>query len=178
MGAQPVRVSQFVTTFGPGAILQGPDGLGVVLAPEIGLSEVGGFPERFEISDRRMSGGLLGGAGIYRLPANAELGKDDRAAVYHVKPFPAWRVCWNRDGHGDARGLPVLHSGRRCPVCGGFGAEAVRFVTACAAGHLDEVPWRHLVHGRFRGGCQHKDWFRWEGGGTVLSTMRISCPAC
>src|SRR5947209_1050402 len=70
---QQVRLSQFVITYGPGAILEGQNGPRVIPRPDIGLFSGSNFlPSDFEISDQPMSEGLLGGARIFRLPSNAE----------------------------------------------------------------------------------------------------------
>ena len=98
---QNIRASQFITTFGPGAILEGPYGPRIIPRPDIGLflPGVGLSPERFEISDQRMSEGILNGARIFRLPSNAELQKPENYYIYRTKPFPEWKLCHNFSGH-------------------------------------------------------------------------------
>lgn len=176
--AQQVRLSQFVITYGPGAMLEGRGGPRVIPTPDVGLfyPNSGLVPEDFEISDQRMSQGLLQGARIFRLASNAEVGATDRAHLYRTRPFPAWSLCLG-DGHGGDVG--ILYSGDQCPFCRRQGRrrpESIRFVRACQAGHLDDVHWAYVVH---RGSaCGRTDWFRWHGGGGALSQVEIECPDC
>ena len=180
MGSQQIRLSQFVITYGPGAIIEGKEGPRIILSPEIGLFRPGSAfsPRDYEISDQRMSQGLLGGAGIYRLPSNAELGLPEDRYIYRTKPFPEWKLCLNLHSHGGD--FYVLYRGRRCPVCkasGRKGQEAIRFIKACPNGHMDEVDWYFIAHGR-QAACQHSSWFKWYGGGGSLSEVIIECPVC
>jgi len=176
---QHIRRSQFVTTYGPGAILEGPTGPRVIPSPEIGLFVDGSRlrPNDYEISDQRMSQGLLGGARIFRLPSNAEVGASSRQALYGTKPFPSWKLCLNSGGHPNT--TYVLYAGGACPVCRSTwrrGIEAIRFIAACPDGHMDDVDWHYFVH---RGSsCQQTEWFRWFGGGGAISNIFLECPRC
>lgn len=176
---QQIRLSQFIVTYGPGAILEGAYGPRVIVMPEIGLFTPGAgrHPQTFEISDQRMSQGLLNGARIFRLPSNAELGVPQRMYIYDTKPFPSWGLCLNTPQHGGT--FAVLYHGARCPVCGDHGRrrrEAIRFIRACAQGHMDDVDWFHIVH---RGvPCGHTSHFTWHGGGGALGRVVIECPQC
>jgi len=178
--AQHIRLSQFVITYGPGSIIEGVEGPRVIPTSDIGLFISGSplVPWDYEISDQRMSQGLLNGSRIFRLPSNAELGLPESRYVYRTKPFPQWRLCLNSAGHsGD---FYVLYQAHSCPVCGNSGRkgrEAIRFVKACPKGHLDEVDWYFLAHGN-RTGCQQSRWFKWHGGGGALSKVRVECPDC
>jgi hypothetical protein len=175
---QHVRLSQYVITYGPGAILEGQYGPRIIPQPEIGLFTPNSnlTPGEFEVSDPRMSQGLLGGARIFRLPSNAELGREESKWVYRTKAFPGWSLCLGT-GHGGR--FSVLYHGQQCPVCGVSGnnrREAIRFVRACPDGHLDDIYWTALVHKS--SGCSHSEWFRWHGGGGSLNQVQLECPAC
>jgi hypothetical protein len=91
--AQPIRRSQFITTYGPGAVLEGPDGPRVIPTMDGSRIFSGRRPTDFEITDQRLSRALLNGAGILRLPTNPELGQGDFQAVYDTKSFPSWSLC-------------------------------------------------------------------------------------
>jgi len=177
---QQLRISQFVITYGPGAIIEGAEGPRVIPLPDIGLfKRIPNLnPSDYEVLDQRMTDGLLRGTRIFRLPSNAELGIPEDQYIYSTKPFPLWKLCLNIQGHkGD---FYVLYDQPECPVCGntgGRGREAIRFIKACPDGHMDEVDWYHLAHGS-GSSCQHTGWFRWHGGGGSLSGVRIECPRC
>ncbi len=182
MVPQHIRISQFVTTYGPGAIIEGLYGPRVILRPDIGLFYRQLDPKDYEVSDQRMSAGLLDGARLFRLPSNAELGLPQNMHVYRTKPFPTWKLCHNISQHVGK--FSVLYRDVSCPLCGSDDKkrdrkyiEAIRFIVACSEGHMDEVDWYQLAHGN-DSRCQHNRWFRWYGGGRSLSEIRIECPVC
>jgi hypothetical protein len=177
MMTQHIRISQFVITYGPGAIIEGVEGPRVIPRADIGLPKDIRLSD-YEISDQRMTQRLLGGARIYRLPSNAELGAPENSNVYATKPFPCWKLCLNDQRHGGD--FYVLYAGERCPVCGNAGrkgCEAIRFIKACPDGHMDEMDWYFLAHGS-DSSCQHSGWFRWYGGGGAISNIEVECPIC
>ena len=178
---QHIRISQFVTTYGPGAIIEGPQGPRVIPRSDIGLFYLQN-PENYEVSDQRMSEGLLGGARLFRLPSNAELGLPQNKYVYRTKPFPTWKRCLNISRHGG--NFYVLYRSASCPLCKSEdrkkdrrNLEATRFIMACPKGHMDDVDWYRLAHG-YESKCPHNVWFKWYGGGRSLSEIRIECPSC
>ncbi len=181
MRSQPIRLSQFVVVYGPGAILEGPKGPRMIPMPDIGLFHAGNgglSPAGFEVSDQRMSHGLLGGARIFRLPSNAERGVGDGWYLYRTRPFPSWSLCLNSAGHGGR--YAALYQAAACPLCGQAGQRrqhAIRFVRACAEGHLDDVDWVRVVH-RPGSACTQNRVFRWHGIGGALSQIQLECPAC
>lgn len=185
--AQPIRRSQFITTYGPGAILEGTAGPRVVPS----LDESGVFAERqvsdFEVTDQRLSQALLNGSGILRLPSNAEVGQPDNFWIYRTRRFPSWSLCVRRHVSGNA----ILYQKRRsdllaCPQCRPqtnpseawrqASRDAVRFVRACPAGHLDDVHWSGLIR-HTTNNC-NPSYLRWDGGGGALRHVNIVCPSC
>ncbi|MHA1409536.1 MAG: DrmB family protein [Candidatus Odinarchaeia archaeon] len=180
MSTQHLRRSQFILTWGPGSILEGPEGPRVIPNPELGLFWEGRRRldvEDFSIDDDRLSQGLLEGNRIFRLPSNAELRWNENSIVYKTKKFPIWALCVDHW---------ILHRHYQgCPLCKDpsikYNHGAIRFVVACPAGHLDEVPWSYLVHRNNGGKCRegrNPDYFYWKGGGGSLSNIRIQCPNC
>ena len=180
---QSLRRSQFITTYGPGAILEGPNGPRVIPT----LAGSGLFdqhrPAEFEITDQRLSQALLDGAGILRLPSNAELGQADSEPVYETFPFPAWALCTT---HGLLYRKTNREDSRACPRCGPLAnkyeayrqvrRQAIRFVRACERGHLDDVDWRGIIS-HTRNDC-NPSYFYWRGGGGALRHVNIECPNC
>lgn len=180
---QSLRPSQYITTFGPGAILETPDGPVAITSPEGSkLFEDGRRPDDYEITDIRLSKTLLRGNKIFRIPSNADLGKPESASIYHTQHFPRWSLC-------PSHGILYQHQYGRtsgCPRCGPLAdkykaweksrEEAVRFVLACSHGHMSDVPWPRLM--RHRPNCSHPNYLRWEGGGGALRNIRIICSDC
>ncbi|RLJ00739.1 MAG: hypothetical protein DRP11_05485, partial [Candidatus Aenigmatarchaeota archaeon] len=181
---QHIRRTQFVITYGPGAILEGQHGARIILSPDIGLFSHGRDPKDFEITDERMSKGLLGGKKIFRLPSNAELGYDDSRAIYKTEIFPEWRIC--------SEHWLLFRCTDGCPECfrekGGLKEkdmckswDAIRFVLACSNGHLDDVNWDYAVHMNRGGKCSSGDfprYYHWETHGSALRDVTIRCPLC
>ncbi len=184
---QGIRPSQFITTYGPGAILEGPRGPRIIPDADIGLlsDRLGIRPDDYRIDDERMSNGLLEGYGIYRLPTNAELGLESDRHVYETRPFPCWKVC--ADQHGGSGSL--LYEQLFCPICRrGDGRNAVGFVMACRNGHLDDIDWERLVH--YYGECKRtasasiprtiaeSSAIFWRREGPTLASVQLVCPRC
>ena len=178
---QHIRSSQYITTYGPGAILEGREGPRIVPLPDIGLFEPNNLNiNSFEISDPRITQGLLGGARIFRLPSNAELGAAENWYIYRTRAFPTWKLCLTNSQHP---AHDVLFRGQECPVChrrsvDRQGIEAIRFIMACPEGHIDDVNWSRVAHQNYDGTCSHNIWFMWSGGGGALSNIEIRCPVC
>jgi len=180
---QSIRRSQFITTYGPGAILEGPNGPRII--PVIEQSDLFN-PQRqakdFEIREERLPGALLDGAGIFRLPSNAEIGQIDSTSLYNTKRFPTWSLCPQHQ---------ILYKKTQsdniaCPRCRPLSnpseawnqsnRQAIRFVMACPDGHLDDVDWIKVAHN------SHRDCYPshliWRGGGSALRNINIECPRC
>ncbi|MEJ5200853.1 MAG: DUF1998 domain-containing protein [Anaerolineales bacterium] len=174
-----IRRSQFITTYGPGAILEGPHGPRIIPSLEHTSLFRSLVPVNFEITDSRLSKALLNGARIVRLPSNAELGKPEGEDIYWTKPFPQWSLCTKHS---------ILYTEKNCPQCLGESGEqsswdkanreAVRFVRACPAGHLDDVDWVYITHSNRPNSNCHPSWLRWKSTGGALRYIDIECPSC
>ncbi len=173
---QEIRPSQFIVTYGPGAIVETRTGPVVVKSMDQLFQQIRRDPQDFEIVDDRLSRAELGGARIARVPTNAELELPQEDWVYPTERFPFWALCMR---HPPAQILyPVQRGCPRCPAGprSRDGAQAIRFVQACRAGHLDEVNWNRIVHPT--GGACRPDHFIWHGGGRALRHVTIECPDC
>lgn len=183
MPSQSIRPSQFITTYGPGSILEGPDGPRIVLS--LDHSDVFGTQpvDDYAIDEARLASLVPNGAQIVRLPTNADRQVKDSDYIYKTAPFPNWSLCvahniLYRYRHGEVRtGCP------QCAPCADAHAarlrsrrEAIRFVMACPAGHLDDVDWPRIVS-HTASGC-NPSYLHWEGGGGALSNITIRCPVC
>lgn len=184
--AQHLRRSQFITTYGPGALLEGQDGPKIIPS----LEQAGIFNQNrritdFEITDQRLSQALLQGAGVVRLPSNAEVGVTDQHYLYNTKRFPSWSLCLKHGRTG------ILYQKRSsdnvaCPSCAPLSSnaeawaqanrQAIRFIRACPDGHLDDVDWVGIIR-HSQSGC-NPSFLHWTGGGGALKNIEIVCPIC
>ncbi|MFB2623938.1 DrmB family protein [Methanothermobacter sp. KEPCO 2] len=195
---QHLRRSQFIFTYGPGAILEGKNGPRIIPSLNQGLKEYFTIEnlEKFEVSDIRLSEFLKKNEDkflkkneknyrvrLFSIPSNAALNLDESKYIYETYPFPCWKICYGKGGKRDH--LPILYldekrksgKGKKgCPICGSDKASATRFVAACPDGHLDEVPWHYLVHSK-RTGCNSR-YFYWKIEGPSIADIKVECPKC
>lgn len=131
----------------------------------------------FSIHDRRLERGLLSGAKVFRIPDSAI----SDTFVHPTASFPQWNLCVQQHDQS----LNVIHNRIiGCPRCRGQARErsknpkfAIRFVLACANGHLDDVPWTFIVHRGQTTPCQ-PDHVLWLGTGASLTSIILECPNC
>lgn len=175
---QQVRPSQYITTYGPGSILETRSGPVVVASADRVFADNGLALQDYEIRDTRLSRDpAINGAGILRIPSNAEVMREEQYPLYATEGLPYWSLCiahrllyWARNG---------------CPQCGvprnaraareKAGREAIRFVRACNMGHLDDVDWNYVVHNG--AACPGQPgYYLWIGAGGSLRNIEIRCP--
>jgi hypothetical protein len=179
MNNQQIRPSQFITTFGPGSILETRTGPVIVTSLDRVYVSNGLALQDFEVRDARLSRDpVLNGAGILRVPTNAEIGREEQFPVYPTEPFPYWSLCvQHRILYMARNGCPQCPRGSTQRMREKAGREAIRFVRACTAGHLDDVDWNYVVHGGAT--CVGQPgYYSWEGGGSSLRNVAIRCPNC
>lgn len=126
----------------------------------------------------------------YKLPTNSEEGIDLENYIYQTKEFPLWKLCLNQANHPN--NYSVLYNDNACPLCGTVVGErkreAIRFVTACSDGHLDEVNWNYIVHRgnncartqipNIQNSLTNENSFYWDQSGGTLGSIEIRCPRC
>lgn len=175
---QQVRPSQFITTYGPGTILETRSGPVVALSADRVFTDNGLALQDFEIRDSRLSRDpAINGAGIVRIPSNAEVMRQEQDSLYPTASIPYWSLCvvhrvlyWARNGCPQCP--PPRHAREAREKAG---REAIRFVRACAAGHLDDVDWNYIVHNG--PSCPRQPgYYLWMGGGGALRNVEIRCP--
>jgi len=191
---QPLRPSQFIITYGPGTILESKDGPVIIPTPDRGLFANSSLdPNDYKIENERMAKFLSEDPDvetkIFRLPTNAELSMSSKEHIYRTKSFPNWKLCLNRNSHPDE--TDVLYLNPSCPVCrdpNGGRADTIRFVMVCQDGHLNDVGWDYLVHGK--NSCSHSQVgkiptqlnnpyvFQWIRTGGALKDIEVKCPRC
>lgn len=181
--AQPIRPTQFVTTYGPGAVLETLRGPRLI----VGIADSGLFdrdqPSDYEIKEPALSQLLPEQGRIFRLPSNADFDLEDGKAIYNTQPFPKWSLCPTHSRLYRAK----YKSRKACPECPTKSEgkaweqareQAVSFVMACPEGHLDDVPWSFFLHRATGKNDCRPDTIEWSGAGGPLNKVVLRCPKC
>lgn len=178
--SQSVRPTQFITSYGPGAILEGLRGPRLI--PGFAESRLFGqvaTAAQYEILEPALRQILQDGR-IFRLPTNADLGWADSRYIYETRVFPRWSICARHSLLYRA----IYNTTKSCPECPRVSKEeawlrareqAISFVLACPDGHIDDVDWVRLLHAER--GC-NPEVIRWRGAGGPLKMVRLECPKC
>lgn len=186
-----IRKSQLVTTFGPGAMVDLLDS-----AVLVGGLDFWSYDRRKHdpvISEPRLRDALLErfrAAGrplhpdkCFREPPIGEDREPSRIAGVQVLEFPQWFVCQNPDCRALVRkdGLELKKERYRHACDRGKPSECVpvRFLGACARGHVQEWPWVAFAHLNAKDGrCTGAPKLRLvEGASGDFSEVRVVC-AC
>jgi hypothetical protein len=186
-----LRLSQIVSTFGPGAMIDLPTRS--VIVGGLDLWDIAGNSSTVIPEPRltlrleqllRAQGRLSAAARLsLRTPPLADDGRGGIPRSITTPIFPTWFVCeiaepdptgasvtrrrrlvrWqDLDTKGRRRFL--FDDGRKSDV------TPIRFVAACDDGHLQDIDWRWVVHGRRVG------WRRRDGKALQLEAGRVSRP--
>lgn len=183
--AQGLRPSQYITTFGPGALVETPVGPHILMGTSDVLQRIHGSNidmEQLAIRDIRLQRGLLAGDRIFKIPDSQSWER----FYYPTRKFPHWNLCVQHQAFN------VIHRAfDGCPECRTDASRreskknkyAIRFLIACPNGHLDDVNWNYLIHSGRRGEPQPNvrctgNHFHWIGSGSSLSAIRIRCAVC
>ncbi len=182
---QEIRRSQFVYTYGPGALLEGKNGPRLIPSIEKGLGSSFGneFLKEFEISDSRLNiavkqftrAYLTNQVHIFSLPTNAVLKESKTRGLYYTYIFPNSKICYGSDKNH----RPILFFKGKCPICKAYdNSSAIRFISACSNGHLDDINWHYAVHLNSNNKNCNPNYYMWMAGGSSLSSIIIKCPQC
>lgn len=171
-----IRRSQVITTYGPGALIDGPSYSAIVGGLDFwpkpaDLEEID--EQRLVRKLRDMTG--LASPRLYVPPPDSNDPREPLRAIVAFR-FPEWFVVQEEGGSGDReRSRRLVHRkaldrGRfeRLPVV------ATRFVRACPRGHVDDVDWQRYVHGD-EDGCRRQLWLDERGTTGDLSDLVVRC---
>jgi hypothetical protein len=183
-----IRVSQLVTTFGPGAMIDLLDHAVLVGGTDYWRYDKG-LPTpaldeprlREAVLPRVRALGLtLSHSAPFR---TGPAGNDDSRGPWNgiqVAEFPAWFVCQDCRALAhrkslEEKGGEYRHACSRNKV--GKKCVPVRFVATCKDGHLEEFPWNWFVHHDGER-CDGKDLKLFEGPTGDFAEIRVHCEAC
>ncbi|MCU0692711.1 MAG: DrmB family protein [Polyangiaceae bacterium] len=186
------RHSQVIGTYGPGALVDLVQGSAII-------SGLAWWARGPEISEDRLTAMISRQEGYENIvlfgPPVSTRDLDDRDRKW-IKAFrfPEWFVCQNEDCWADgdyparadgARPRRLLRinqldgSGHKCKGKGATSrVQAIRFVRACRAGHVDDIDWIRLVHTVHTNCKRNILWFDEVGTGGDLKDLRVTCSGC
>lgn len=191
LGLQPdgkARLSQVVTTYGPGAMVDLLDHSVIIGGLEFWhYDRQRGVPVLAEPRLRDAVAEHLRGLerelaleDAFREPPTGDDKEPSKFAGVQVLEFPQWFVCQNSDCRALMKsGQLELKSGKYVHTCTRTRATEcvpVRFVSACPKGHLDEFPWVWFAH-RDRPRCAAPSLRLLEGATGDFSEVTVRC-AC
>lgn len=185
-----IRLSQLVTTFGPGAMVDLIDHAVLIggldywrfdaSKPLPALDE----PRlRAQVAPRAKTIGVeLARESCFRTgPAGDDSAPTFKSGI-QVAEFPTWFVCQGCRAlearkNLEKKGEKYRH---RCTGTKTSDVVPVRFVATCKQGHLDEFPWRWFVHGKTENSreCEGRDLFLEEGPSGDFSEIVVRCGSC
>lgn len=188
-----IRQSQLVGTFGPGALVDLVDHAVVVAGLSWWAKGEAIYEDRLVSMLARQEG--FGEVKLHGPPAASQDREDPNRRWIKAFEFPEWFTCQNencwtdygreprRDG---VRPRRLLHSsdldsgGHRCAGKGKTRpspVQPIRFVRACRFGHIDDLDWKELVHGKDEkcGKARPMYWIDEAGTSGDLADVRVSC---
>lgn len=184
-------VSQLLTSFGPGAMMDLPTRSVIVAGLEHWDTQKAKFktveePRLAALLQQQLVKGDRWEAGKpvrLRTPPIAQETRDDSdPAGVAVRVFPTWFTCEDSAGGPAARRrlIPwsdLEASGGRSKYQREDGKKVdvtpIRFVAACKDGHLQDIDWRRFLH---RGdACNEPMWIEEEGTSADPANIRIGC---
>ncbi len=184
------RLSQLVTTFGPGAMIDLPTRSVLVGGLERWDMREGSFKSIDEPRLARMIERQLKRAGrldpaisltLRTPPLAKDPGQGEPQGVV-ASIFPTWFVCdsagdggrrrrrlvqWTDLSHNQRGSRFVDDAGKKLDV------TPIRFVAACEKGHLQDINWRWIVHGD--GECSEPMWVEEQGTSADPRDTRVVC---
>ena len=191
--AGQIRSSEIITTYGPGAIFNGKNGLSVML---LGLDF---WPESKEPSDNLSKFKPLQNKFLedvcdkdhFRMPLN----NDKSISGIPCIPYPGWGYCSFCKLMGEIKDKPDEKTGEyHCKYClvkytSKNKMLAARLILICKYGHVAEFPWIEWAHSEkkdIKGKILQtaeicdKPILRWSFSkrGTTLSAYTVSCQTC
>ncbi|RUM47437.1 MAG: hypothetical protein DSY47_06945 [Hydrogenothermus sp.] len=189
-----VRRSQFIRTYGPGAIIETPRTPAIILSFNTGSNPPDFLKNGYLIKDPILESYLksimkkYAGTDIdvkdlrvrvFELPFSSE----GSAVRFSAKNFQKWYLCPIHKNLWKFK----PNEQRDCPECRGnrpTNSTPIRFIQACKNGHLDDIQWDTEVHTIYKNGkpvrkikCNSTH-FKWEGPGTGTAETKIKCKKC
>ena len=185
--AGEVRSSEIITTFGPGSVFNGKEGVSVMIMGLDAWSEA--FNDENDISKFKVIHNKfledVCKKDHFRMPSNT----GGFGGGIPCTPFPTWGYCEFCKKMSKVEGKPDEEKGYyACKFCRkkyGYKNKILpaRLILLCDYGHVQDFPWEEWAHSKTKdqeaGFCDNPEveW-RFGRGGTTLSNYRVKCATC
>lgn len=178
-----VRPNQFITTFGPGAILDSINDSLTILDTKYWDQNSKGD----EIFDARLAN-YLHVHHFYKPNTKDSKNKEGKPYGLPAVSFPSYHVCSNpkcqnlfdirKAGNFDLETYKKFPGEVICPKCKSkfFKAFPARFITICPNGHMDDFPWSEWVHSG--GNCDGDLVLQTSRKNSTLGELWVKCTKC
>lgn len=171
-----IRLSQVITTWGPGSLLDLPR-YAVIVS---GLESWPNLSRLNEIVEPRLTRKLsymtqVNSPGLFMPPAAPNHPQEGLNAI-DVWRFPEWFVVQEKSGGENKRSrrlVPFRALDDRS-LFDGRPVVPTRFVRACTKGHIDDLNWRWFVHGSGNQ-CRQQLWLDERGMSGDLAGLVVRC---
>ena len=182
-----IRQSQILTTFGPGAMVDLPNN-SIIIG---GLNHWRGDKSR--IHEERLEGRVaeilgLNHVALYAPPVDEQAPTAPRTGITAFT-FPTWFLAqddntWKSPSDKEYRTRPLIPWGNL--VKGKYlnsekkrkSVVPVRFVQACANGHISDINWNAFVHNNLDTKCRRQLWLDESGSGNDFAEIFVRCEDC
>ena len=183
MSTPKLRTSQLITTFGPGAMVDLPEGSVLISGLDAWNYDVANIPT---IEEPRLLSKLRHVLGVESLTLRSPPPASDSEHGFRPSctawQFPEWYLVQNViTTPTGARKRRLVHRDRlekdwfRDPDDHKkHSVVPVRFVRACKKGHLGDIDWQAFVHG-ISGTCQRELWMEERGTSGDLDEVVVTC---
>ncbi|MCA9525192.1 MAG: hypothetical protein KC549_02705, partial [Myxococcales bacterium] len=184
--AQPqgkVRRSQMLTTYGPGALVDLLDFAVIINGLDAWRFGHAGFEKLPEPRLRDRIAARLKGSDVrlsvdaaFRLPPAGDDADPSPFVGVTARLFPRWFVCQNPRCRTLTTYKQLEFKGNRFKHDCGHACVPVRFVQACASGHIDDLNWVGFVHQGEP--CAAPELRLDEGRTGDFAEVKVECVAC
>ncbi|MCA1011758.1 DUF1998 domain-containing protein [Halobacillus halophilus] len=173
-----VRPSQFITTFGPGAIVDLPD-YSIIMA---GINK---WPKEYVSGARTIEEPRL--TRMLNIQQIKTIPVKEKEGTLPAYKFPEYHVCpkcrrlgkYNGRDFVEEDGVLFCKNPDQETPCNKIKTHPVRFITACKKGHIQDFPWLYFVHKKDGYDIKKcKLYLKDEGETGSISDLKVYCSTC
>ncbi|MBN8236419.1 DUF1998 domain-containing protein [Halobacillus kuroshimensis] len=173
-----VRPSQYITTFGPGSIVDLPD-YSIIMA---GINK---WPREYVSGARNIEEPRL--KKMLNIQQIKSIPVKEKEGTLPAYKFPEYHVCpkcrrlgkYNGRDFVEEDGILYCKNPDQETPCNKIKTHPVRFITACKRGHIQDFPWLYFAHKEKEYDSKKcKLYLKDEGETGSISDLKVYCSTC